>query len=107
MYTKEETIKRILDWIDNSYDPQYKNCISNYDPRYKKDDIYEVLKCFVSNDCDYVDYKCNHYHLDFNHGSLLIDTDPFCTFTAVPLPTPVPRKNTNEVPRSIKFRSLI
>lgn len=96
MYTKEKTIEKILDWIDNSYDS-----------RYKKDDIYEVLKCFVSNDCDYVDYKCNHYHLDFNHGSLLIDTDPFGTFTAVPLPTPVPRKNTNEVPRSIKFRSLI
>ena len=24
MYTKEETIKRVLDWINNSYDPRYK-----------------------------------------------------------------------------------
>ena len=97
MYTKEKTIERILDWIDNSYDL-----------RYKKDDIYEVLKCFVNNDYDYVDYKCNHYHLDFNHGSLLIDTDPFSTlFTAAPLLTPVPCKNTNEVTRSVKFRSLL
>ena len=96
MYTKEETIKRVLDWISNSYDP-----------RYKKDEIYAVLRCFADNDCDYVNYKCNRYHLDFNHGSLLIDTDPFSTFTAVTLPTPVPRKSINRTSHGIKFRSLL
>lgn len=100
MYTKEKAIKMIAEYIDN---PSYMD----YNPRFRKDDICAVLKCFADHDCDYVEYKTERYYLNLNRGELEIDSDPFSTFKMVPYSVPVPRKKAGKPKNNIQFRSLI
>lgn len=100
MYTKEKAIKRIAEYVDN---PSHWD----YNPRFKKDDICAVLKCFADNDCDYVEYRSDRYYLDLNRGDLVIDISPFYAFESTPYSTPTPRKKVGKAQNNVQFRSLL